>query len=81
MSNIIAIDIGNTETTVGIGANGDWDSYRFTTRDTNTSDELLSLFNSTFQMTEEMKKNLRGSIICSVVPQITTNVSLSLIHI
>ena len=56
MSNIIAIDIGNTETTVGIGANGVWDSYRFTTRDTNTSDELLSLFNSTFQMTEEMKK-------------------------
>ena len=75
MSNIIAIDIGNTETTVGIGSNGVWDSYRFTTRDTNTSDELLSLFNSTFQMTEEMKKNLRGSIICSVVPQITTNVS------
>ena len=75
MSNIIAIDIGNTETTVGIGSNGVWDSYRFTTRDTNTSDELLSLFNSTFQMTEEMKKDLRGSIICSVVPQITTNVS------
>ena len=51
MSNIIAIDIGNTETTVGIGSNGVWESYRFTTRDTNTSDELLSLFNSTFQMT------------------------------
>lgn len=75
MSKLIAIDIGNTETTVGIGSNGIWDSYRFTTRDTNTSDELLSLFNSTFQMSAEMKKNLRGSIICSVVPQITTNVS------
>ena len=28
MSKLIAIDIGNTETTVGIGSNGVWDSYR-----------------------------------------------------
>ena len=48
MKKIIAIDIGNTETTVGIGNKDGWDSYRFTTRDANTSDELLALFNSTF---------------------------------
>ena len=38
MKKIIAIDIGNTETTVGIGNKDSWDSYRFTTRDANTSD-------------------------------------------
>ena len=55
MKNIIAVDIGNTETTVGIGSKDNWDSYRFTTRDTNTPDELLALFNSTFQIKSEVK--------------------------
>ena len=35
MKKIIAIDIGNTETTVGVGSNDVWNSYRFTTRDAN----------------------------------------------
>ena len=55
MRNIIAVDIGNTETTVGIAGKNNWDSYRFTTRDTNTPDELLALFNSTFQINSEVK--------------------------
>jgi len=75
MRNIIAIDIGNTETTVGIGSNNNWDSYRFTTRDTNTPDELLALFNSTFQIKSEVKKDIEGAIICSVVPQATNSFS------
>ena len=75
MSNIIAVDIGNTETTVGIGSNDNWDSYRFTTRDTNTPDELLALFNSTFQIKSEVKKDIEGAIICSVVPQATNSFS------
>ena len=75
MRNIIAIDIGNTETTVGIGSNNNWDSYRFTTRDTNTPDELLALFNSTFQINSEVKKDIEGAIICSVVPQATNSFS------
>ncbi len=75
MRNIIAVDIGNTETTVGIGSKDNWDSYRFTTRDTNTPDELLALFNSTFQIKSEVKKNIEGAIICSVVPQATNSFS------
>ena len=75
MRNIIAVDIGNTETTVGIGSKDNWDSYRFTTRDTNTPDELLALFNSTFQIKSEVKKDSEGAIICSVVPQATNSFS------
>ena len=75
MSNIIAVDIGNTETTVGIGSKDNWDSYRFTTRDTNTPDELLALFNSTFQIKSEVNKDIEGAIICSVVPQATNSFS------
>ena len=75
MKNIIAVDIGNTETTVGIGSKDNWDSYRFTTRDTNTPDELLALFNSTFQIKNEVKKDIEGAIICSVVPQATNSFS------
>ena len=75
MRNIIAVDIGNTETTVGIGSRDNWDSYRFTTRDTNTPDELLALFNSTFQIKSEVKKDIEGAIICSVVPQATNSFS------
>ena len=75
MRNIIAVDIGNTETTVGIGSKDNWDSYRFTTRDTNTPDELLALFNSTFQIKSEVKKDIEGAIVCSVVPQATNSFS------
>jgi len=75
MRNIIAVDIGNTETTVGIGSKDNWDSFRFTTRDTNTPDELLALFNSTFQIKSEVKKDIEGAIICSVVPQATNSFS------
>ena len=50
MKNIIAVDIGNTETTVGIGSKDNWDSYRFTTRDTNTPDELLALLIQLFKL-------------------------------
>ena len=75
MRSIFAVDIGNTETTVGIGGKDNWYSYRFTTRDTNTPDELLALFNSTFQIKSEVKKNIEGAIICSVVPQATNSFS------
>ena len=73
MKKIIAIDIGNTETTVGIRNKDGWDSYRFTTRDANTSDELLALFNSTFNLDINKKNQIFGSIVCSVVPQVTNN--------
>ena len=43
MKNIVAIDVGNSETTVGVGNNLSWRSYRYTTRKTITSDELFMM--------------------------------------
>ena len=43
MKNIVAIDVGNSETTVGVGNNLSWRSYRYTTRKTITSDELFMI--------------------------------------
>ncbi len=40
---IIAVDIGNTETCIGIGRENSWESFRFTTRTTITSDEWLMI--------------------------------------
>lgn len=78
MTKIIAADIGNTETTIGIKHNSNWTSYRFTTRDSYTPDELLALFNSTFQLNNETTREFNGSIVCSVVPQLTNNLTQAL---
>lgn len=75
MKNIIAIDVGNSETTVGVGNNSTWKSYRYTTRKTITSDELLMMFKTTIDPDSINSENLDGSIICSVVPQITDSVA------
>ena len=74
MKNIVAIDVGNSETTVGVGNNLSWKSYRYTTRKTITSDELFMMFKTTIDPESIKDKNLDGSIICSVVPQITDSV-------
>jgi len=78
MTKIIAADIGNTETTIGIRQHSSWKSYRFTTRDSYTPDELLALFNSTFQLNNATVKDFNGSIVCSVVPQLTNNLTQAL---
>ena len=74
MKNIVAIDVGNSETTVGVGNNLSWRSYRYTTRKTITSDELFMMFKTTIDPESITDENLDGSIICSVVPQITESV-------
>ena len=43
MKNIVAIDVGNSETTVGVGNNLSWRSYRYTTRKTTVSYTHLTL--------------------------------------
>ena len=75
MKNIIAIDVGNTETTVGVGNSSEWKSYRYTTRKAITSDELFMMFKTTIDPESVNSENLDGSIICSVVPQITDSVA------
>ena len=74
MNKIIAIDIGNSETTVGVGNSQNWDSYRYTTRKTVTSDELLMMFKTTIDLTRQDSELIHGAIVCSVVPQITDSV-------
>ena len=77
MKKIIAIDVGNSETTVGVGNSEEWTGYRFTTRKTITSDELLMMFKTIIDV-EPIKENIiDGAVICSVVPQITNSVTLA----
>jgi len=64
---IVAVDIGNTETCIGFGEEDSWESFRFTTRTTITSDEWLMMMKTTLP---DKKDELKGSIICSVVPQV-----------
>ncbi|MDA9687963.1 type III pantothenate kinase, partial [Candidatus Actinomarina] len=74
MKKIIAIDVGNSETTVGVGNSDNWESYRYTTRKTITSDELLMMFRTTIDLSKADDELLHGAIVCSVVPQITDSV-------
>ena len=74
MKKIIAIDVGNSETTVGVGNSDNWESYRYTTRKTVTSDELLMMFKTTIDLSKADDELLHGAIVCSVVPQITDSV-------
>ena len=72
---IIAIDVGNSETTIGVGNNQGWQGYRFTTRKTVTSDELLMMFKTIIDDPLIKEGLIEGAIICSVVPEITNSVS------
>ena len=67
MKKIIAIDVGNSETTVGVGNSDNWESYRYTTRKTITSDELLMMFRTTIDLSKADDELLHGAIVCSVV--------------
>ena len=77
MKKIIAIDVGNSETTVGVGNSNEWTGYRFTTRKTITSDELLMMFKTIIDIEPIKENKVDGAIICSVVPQITNSVALA----
>ena len=72
---IIAIDVGNSETTIGVGNSQGWQGYRFTTRKTVTSDELLMMLKTIFDNPLIKEGLIEGAIICSVVPEITNSVS------
>ncbi len=71
---IIAIDVGNSETTIGVGNSEGWKGYRFTTRKTVTPDELLMMFKTIIDDPLIKEGLIEGAIICSVVPEITNSV-------
>ena len=81
MKQIIAIDVGNSETTVGVGCSTKWTGYRFTTRKTITSDELLMMFKTIIDVEPINENIIDGAVICSVVPQITNSVTLGWYHL
>ena len=70
---IVAVDIGNSETSVGIGGYKSWKSFRFTTRKLMTSDEWFIMLKSTLPKDLDVSKQVVGSIVCSVVPQINND--------
>ena len=72
---IIAIDVGNSETTIGVGNSQGWQGYRFTTRKTVTSDELLMMFKTIIDNPLIKEGLIEGAIICSVFPEITNSAS------
>ncbi len=72
---IIALDVGNSETTIGVGNSQGWQGYRFTTRKTVTSDELLMMFKTIIDDPLIKEGLIEGAVICSVVPEITNSVA------
>ncbi|RKY84210.1 type III pantothenate kinase, partial [candidate division KSB1 bacterium] len=71
--NILAIDIGNTNTALGYFENRNLRySWRFSTRIDRTSDELGILIHSFLQSKGLTFDSIDGSIISSVVPYLTS---------
>src|SRR4026209_421142 len=69
---ILCFDIGNTETTAAL-FEGDQvcSHWRLTTTTPRTPDEYVLLLRSLFQSTGIEISTVKGSAICSVVPQVT----------
>ncbi len=69
---LLAIDIGNTETTLGL-FRGDrlMTHWRLTTAPTRTPDEWASVFTSFLSQAGHSPNEVRASVIASVVPTIT----------
>lgn len=73
---IIAFDVGNTETTIGIFA-GDImrANFRVTTKSPRTVDETSVLLSSLLDSAGIRVKSIDGAAICSVVPQFTATLA------
>ena len=81
MKKIIAIDVGNSETTVGVGNSKSWEGYRFTTRKTITSDELLMMFKTIIDLDpikEIILKNISKNNVVKKISKIISNQGLSI---
>ncbi len=69
---LLAIDVGNTNTTLGLFSGDELKHcWRVSTDREKTSDELGIMFLSLFQLTGEEIKSVDDVIICSVVPPVT----------
>ena len=69
---LLAIDIGNTHTVIGIFVNGRFKNhFRFYSRHTLTADECMMLLDQLLAQNKMQKEGFSGVIICSVVPDLT----------
>ena len=69
---LLAIDIGNTHTVIGIFKNGQLKNhFRFYSRHTLTTDECIMLLDQLLAQNKMQKEDISGVIICSVVPNLT----------
>jgi len=70
---LLAIDVGNTHTVIGVWAGETLsDSWRITTRTDRTADELSVLLNSLFEFRGSIATTeIKAAIVSSVVPSLT----------
>ncbi len=68
---ILTMDVGNTNTVLGIYKNGDlYRHWRISTDKNKTADEYGVLFSNFFAFSEIKKRDIRGLTISSVVPPV-----------
>ena len=73
---LLALDIGNTETTVGLFQRRQLcGSWRLTTTPARTPDEWASAFTAYLAQAGHSTQEVRGAVLASVVPQITLTIS------
>lgn len=72
---LLALDIGNTETTVGLFAGERLERlWRLTTTPQRTPDEWAAALATSFQATEHALRDVRAAIVASVAPHVTHTV-------
>ncbi len=66
---LLAIDVGNTHTVLGVRVDSVWRSWRIHTNSARTEDEHFVILRNLLEA-EGFRERLRGVVVCSVVPTI-----------
>ncbi|MFQ3610099.1 MAG: type III pantothenate kinase [Fimbriimonadales bacterium] len=66
---LLAIDVGNTHTVLGVRADSVWRSWRIHTNPARTEDEHFVILRNLLEA-EGLKTPLQGVVVCSVVPAV-----------
>ncbi len=82
MKSFLAIDIGNTHTTIGLWESSEWlHEWRFSSRAIRTQDEWTVFLSSTLSRAGFPDRKIEGSGIASVVPALTGVVAGALLSV
>lgn len=75
-SRILAVDVGNSETVLGLGAGGTWLArWRLATDPHRTADEVGVLVDALFALARQRRDSVSGVVVSSVVPCLTSVVT------